>query len=335
MPKRYLLGPMTWKVMQRNAWRDIANFRIKQLSNFTKSRRHAWMIINSKMKKMDQLESCPQFAHNVFWKKKKIYIYIPRTGRPDIFRSVNKLARAVTKWTKACDKRLERLISYIHHTCEYRQFCFVGNTAQQCILGLFEDSDFAGDLEDLTSTSCGFLCIFGSHTFCANKLDAQETDFCFTQFYRSWGDFSRCRFTHGWDSRSRSLGLSDLKYFIPHQTKPTKTKVVRESRGNLSATSLPNIREQIPSTNTNRDLTNIDHVPSSGTHSGSNAVLYVFEENEAVIKMIIKGRSPTTRHVSRTHKLLWIGCLTGLILILNSYSIHWNQTSTRTHFNQR
>ena len=38
---------------------------------------------------------------------------------------------------------------------------------------------------------------------------------------------------------------------------------------------------------TNLDLTNIDHVPSSVTHSGSNAVLYVFEDNEAVIKMII------------------------------------------------
>ena len=53
---------------------------------------------------------------------------------------------AVTKWNKACDKRLARLISYIHHTCEYRQYCNVGNTAQQCRLGLFQDSDFAGDL---------------------------------------------------------------------------------------------------------------------------------------------------------------------------------------------
>ena len=33
-----------------------------------------------------------------------------------------KLARSITKWTKACDKRLNRLISYIHHTCEYKQY---------------------------------------------------------------------------------------------------------------------------------------------------------------------------------------------------------------------
>ena len=78
---------------------------------------------------------------------------------------MNKLARAVTKWTKACDKRLARLISYIHPTCEFRQYCYVGNTATQCRLGLFQDSDFAGDFEDSKSTSGGLLCICGSRTF--------------------------------------------------------------------------------------------------------------------------------------------------------------------------
>ena len=88
-----------------------------------------------------------------------------RIGRPDILWSVNKLARSITKWTKAWDKRLNRLNSYIHHACEYKQYCHVGNTAKQCRLGLFQDSDFAGDLEDSKSTSGGTLCVFGSHTF--------------------------------------------------------------------------------------------------------------------------------------------------------------------------
>ena len=90
---------------------------------------------------------------------------LARIGRPDILWSVNKLARAITKWTKACDKRLNRLIPYIPHTSEYKQYCHVGNTAKQCRLGLFQDSDFAGDLEDSKSTSGGTLCVFGSHTF--------------------------------------------------------------------------------------------------------------------------------------------------------------------------
>ena len=86
-------------------------------------------------------------------------------GRPDILWSVNKLARSITKWTKACDKRLSRLISYVHHTCECKQYCHAGNTAKQCRLGLFQDSDFTRDLEDSKSTSGGTLCVSGSQTF--------------------------------------------------------------------------------------------------------------------------------------------------------------------------
>ena len=37
--------------------------------------------------------------------------------------------------------------------------------------------------------------------------------------------------------------------------------------------------------------------------SHQEALLYVFEDNEAVIKMIIKRGSPTMRHVSRTHRV--------------------------------
>ena len=69
-------------------------------------------------------------------------LYLARIGRPDILWSVIKLARAVTKWTNTCYKRLARLIAYIHHTCEYRQYCYVGNTAQHCRLGLFQYSYF-------------------------------------------------------------------------------------------------------------------------------------------------------------------------------------------------
>ena len=47
----------------------------------------------------------------------------------------------------------------------------------------------------------------------------------------------------------------------------------------------------------------IDAVPSNVQSARQEALLYVFEDNEAAIKMIIKGRSPTMRHVSRTHRV--------------------------------
>ena len=84
-------------------------------------------------------------------------LYLARIGRIDILWSVNKLARASTKWTKSCDTRLASWISYIHHTSEYRQYYYVGNTAQQCRPGLFQDSEFAGDSENSKSTSGGIL----------------------------------------------------------------------------------------------------------------------------------------------------------------------------------
>ena len=51
----------------------------------------------------------------------------------------------------------------------------------------------------------------------------------------------------------------------------------------------------------------IDAVLSNVQSAGQEALLYVFEDNEALIKMIIKGRSPTMRHVSKTHRVVLDG----------------------------
>ena len=51
------------------------------------------------------------------------------------------------------------------------------------------------------------------------------------------------------------------------------------------------------------DLDTVDLIFSNVNSSRQEALLYVFEDNEVVIKMIIKGRSPTMRHVSRTRRV--------------------------------
>ena len=84
---------------------------------------------------------------------------------------------------------------------------------------------------------------------------------------------------------------------VPNNTDEPK----RELRGNPSAIVKSNMHNPIPIKHTNVIPTNIDDIPSNTKNSDSSAMLYVFEDNEAVIKMIIKGRSPTMRHVSRTH----------------------------------
>ena len=215
-------------------------------------------------------------------------LYLARIGRPDILWSVNKLARSITKWTKACDKRLSRLVSCIHRTCDCKQYCRVGNTAKQCRLGLFRDSDCARDIEDSKSTSGGTLCIFGMFqpVGCArNKLQCltvqqNQKSFPWMQVLRMDG--------------IPALDLWDLIATVLHEN----TNQSKQVQGELLTSPT---RKKIPGKID--DLSNVDFVPSNENSSRKEALLYVSEDTEAVIKMIVKGRSPTMRHVSRTHRV--------------------------------
>ena len=147
--------------MQRNVWNEffeLANRTTRQLYTVSTP------CIDDHHFKEEALKSVGELSHVCSQIDLKC-LYLARIGRPDILWSVNKCARSITKWTKASDQRLSRLISHTHHTSEYKPYCNVGNTAKHCRLGLFQDSDFVGDLADSTSTSGGTLCIFGSHTF--------------------------------------------------------------------------------------------------------------------------------------------------------------------------
>ena len=222
-------------------------------------------------------------------------LYLTRIGRPDILWSVNKFARSITKWTKACDKRLNRLISYIHHTYAYKQYCYVGNTAKQCRLGLFQDSDIAGDLEDSKSTSGGTLCFFGSHTFVPISWMCQKQD--------SVSHRSTESEIISLDAGLRVDGipahdLSDLIVAVLGNTNQNRVEQDDLLKNKREACSPPHtIHKRKQSQRVIKDLDNVDFIPHQ------EALLYVFEDNEAVIKMIIEGRSPTMRHVSRTHRV--------------------------------
>ena len=217
--------------------------------------------------------------------------FLTRSGRPDILSSVNKLARSITKWTKDCDKRLNRLISYIHHTCEYKQYCHVGNTGKQCRLGLLQDSDFAGDFEDSKSTSGGTLCIFGSHTFVPSSWMCKKQ----TAVSHSSTESEIISL----DAGLRLDGLPVLELW----------DLIVSVLGNISRISDRSGKPESDVYKRHKPhkkidvMKDIDSVLSKVQSARQEALSYVFEENEAVIKMIIKGRSLTMRHVPRTHKV--------------------------------
>ena len=60
---------------------------------------------------------------------------------------------------------------------------------------------------------------------------------------------------------------------------------------------------QTPNQYNDLELCNDDHVSSNVKSLNPVRLLHIFEDNEAVIKMIIRGRRPTMKHVSRTHRV--------------------------------
>ena len=118
----------------------------------------------------------------------------------------------------------------------------MGNTSKQCRLGLFQDSDFAGDLEDSKSTSGRTFCVFGSHTFVPI----------------SW--------------------MCKKQTAVSHSS--TESEIISLDTG-----------------------LRLDGLPALELWDLIVSVLGNVSRVSTVIKMIIKGRSPTTRHVSRTHRV--------------------------------
>ena len=161
LAQRLQRGPTTWKDMLEKCverYCELANKKTEQQYEVSHPCLDDHQIKKEELEnKGDLSEVCSHIVSKC--------LYLARIGRPDILWLVNKLARSVTKWTQACDRRLARLISYILFTSDHRQYCHVGNAAQHSRLGLFQDSDLAGDLQDSKSTSGGVLCIFGSRMF--------------------------------------------------------------------------------------------------------------------------------------------------------------------------
>ena len=169
--------------------------------------------------------------------------------------------------------------------------CHVGNTPKQCRLGLFQDSDFVGDVEDSKSTSGGTLCVFGSHTFVPISWMCKKQ----TSVSHSSTESEIISL----DTGLRLDGLPALELW----------DLIVSVLGNVSRVS---DRSGKPESNERKHhkshkkidvIKDIDSVPSNVQSARQEVLLSVCEDNEAVIKMIIKGRSPTMRHVSRTHRV--------------------------------
>ena len=216
-------------------------------------------------------------------------LYVARIARYDFMWSVNMLAREVTRWTVACDRRLHRLICYMHQTAEYAQICFVGDSPGDCWLTLFSDASFAGDLRDSKSTTGGYLCLVGPNTYVPINLMCKKQG----AVSHSTAEAEVISL----DAGLRLEGIPTLTLWslvIDVFDPPSDPQKLKE----LTIPERLSLRRQA------HDMFgSVDYVPPSLPITYGRASLYALEDNESVIKMIIKGRSPNLRHVGRTHRV--------------------------------
>ena len=94
------------------------------------------------------------------------------------------------------------MISYIHHTQNWSQKCWVGDKVEDIKIMLFCDASFAGELKGSKSTSGAVMCLVGPYTFVP-----------LTQFAKKQGAVSHS-FTEAevisFDAAFRMLGLPML-----------------------------------------------------------------------------------------------------------------------------
>ena len=144
-------------------------------------------------------------------------------------------------------------------------------------------------LRESTSTSGGAFCVFGSHTFVPI----------------SWMCKKQTSVSHNsteseiisLDTGLRLDGLLALELWDPIVSVFVSVSQISDRSGQPDN----DVKKHHISPRRIDVMKDIDSVPSNVQSASQEALLYVFEDNEAVIKMIIKGRSPTMRHVSRTH----------------------------------
>ena len=91
-------------------------------------------------------------------------LYAARIARFDLLRSINSLARNVTKWSTSDDAKLHHLMCYVNSTLNMKMIGWVGDNIKDLSLALYADADFAGCAQSLRSTSGSHLHVQGKHT---------------------------------------------------------------------------------------------------------------------------------------------------------------------------
>ena len=141
----------------------------------------------------------------------------------------------------------------------------------------------------------GVLCTFLKSNICSRQLDVQKAQFSLAQFYSLDAGL-----------RMDGLPVLDLWDILIEILRSTNNTVQPNHNGIKGTCARPNSKTKTQLTKEDKkvdQLSDVDYVPTNTHSSQGESQLYILEDNEAAINVIFKGRSPTMRQVSRTHKV--------------------------------
>ena len=92
-------------------------------------------------------------------------MYAAKMARFDFLKPVRHLARKMTKWTDQGERKLKKIIEYMHSIYELRPTGFVCDDPSELSLVQYSDADFASDRADTKSTSGLFFSLVRPMTF--------------------------------------------------------------------------------------------------------------------------------------------------------------------------
>ena len=233
----------------------------------------------------------------------------------------------------ACDKRLHRLICYLKQTRDHCLHGWIGDTADKLCIMLFSDASFADCTSTSKSTTGIFAALVGPNTFfplnavCKKQTvvshSSTESEIValdsslrleglpLLSFWEAVTRVTRtCR-----DKSGCLISLSQLLTTIcpalaaKKKRKPSPRKAPLQKgaspTGSRSRGRPPPSPGPPPSRQT---ISYEDHLlhaelPAPVKVSPPEVKLIVLEDNQAVIKIIQKGRTPALRHLHRTHRI--------------------------------
>ena len=218
-------------------------------------------------------------------------LYGARLVRYELLWPICSIARMVSKWSKAEDKRLYRLICYLNTTLDHTLESFVGDAAHCCHVILYTDADFAGDTQTSKSTSGCYIAIAGPNTF------APITAMCKKQNCVSHSSTESEIVAAEYAVRTEGLQILTFWEHVVHMY-------------NRKRDGPPRPPQSTPTKGEPRLITDgsdLDFNPRRyhAYTRPANLVteLIIAEDNEAVIKIIRKCRSTALRHLPRTHRI--------------------------------